>query len=398
MIVLLVDDQYEGKTKQLARIANRMADIELAHVTSAREAIKFMREKRVDLLILDLQIPSELGQDIDLVGGRQLLEFIEINHDIKKPVKVVALTAHSDSYDQCYDFFGSRGWALLHDPSVETLESLLRAQAFGGQADEMELFDAAILTALEHTELEAVLALPFDWKETRFNNDITTYYVGRIHLPNGSSKKIIACSAPRMGMAATAILATKICLKFKPKILAMTGIAAAVKGEAELGDILVADPSWDWGSGKLTLRNGKPVFLSEPAQIPLDPDVAAKIRTLSVSREYLNEIYAGFKGKRPPHDLSVKIGPVASGAVVLEDPETVELIRSQNRKTIGVEMEAYGLMSAAFYMGSQRPTTIVLKSVCDFADPTKNNEWQAYAAYTSAQYLYKLLTQHLFTS
>ena len=396
MIVLLVDDQYEGKTKQLAKIAHDIPLIELTHVTSAREAIKFMRECRVDLLILDLQIPAVLGQDIDQIGGRQLLEYVEINSDIKEPAKIVALTAHADSYNQCHDFFSSRGWALLLNPSTDALENILGAQVLLA-TNEIESFDIAIITALEHTELEAVLALPYEWKKTRFPDDITTYYVGRLSIANGELKKVIACSAPRMGMPATAMLTTKVCLKFKPKIIAMTGIAAAIKGEAELGDILVADPSWDWGSGKLTIREGKPIFLSDPAQVPLDPDIAARIRTLAVSREHLNEIYAGFTGKRPPHDLSVKVGPVTSGAVVLEDPDTVELIRSQNRKTIGVEMEAYGLMSAAFYMGSEKPTAIAIKSVCDFADPTKNNEWQAYAAYTSAQYLHKLLTEHLFS-
>lgn len=395
MLVLVVDDQYEGKTKHLARIVNDMPGVELIHVASAREALKIMKESQVDLLVLDLQIPADLGLEVDQVGGKQLLEYVELNDGVLKPAKVVALTAHIDSYEQCHAFFGSRGWALLHDPSEDELESLLTAQLMGG-GGKVGAFDIALITALEHTELEAILALPYNWKRTRFRNDISTYYVGVVELEGGSKKSVIACSAPRMGMAATAVLATKVCLKFKPQVLAMTGVAAGVPGEAELGDILVADPSWDWGSGKLTIREGKPVLLSDPAQVPLDPTVAAKIRTLAVSREYLNEIYAGFKGNRPPHDLSLKIGPVASGAVVLEDPATVDLIRSQNRKTIGIEMEAYGIMSAAFYMGPERPISIVLKSVCDFADPSKHSEWQAYAAYTSAQYLHKLLTRHLF--
>lgn len=395
MLVLVVDDQYEGKTKQLARIVTGMPGMELVHVATARDALKKMKERRVDLLVLDLQIPAELGQDVDMVGGKQLLEYVELNDDVLKPAKVVALTAHIDSYNECRMFFGARGWALLHDPSEDDLETLLAAQLMGG-FEEVESFDIALLTALEHTELEAVLALPYNWKLTRFRNDITSYYVGTVELEDGQHKKIIACSAPRMGMAATAVLATKVCLKFKPRVLAMSGVAAAVQGEADLGDILVADPSWDWGSGKLTLRDGKPVLLSDPAQVPLDPVVAAKIRTLSVSRDYLDEIYSNFKGKRPPHNLSLRIGPVASGAVVLEDPATVELIRSQNRKTIGIEMEAYGVMSAAFYMGQGRPISIVIKAVCDFADPSKNNEWQPYAAYTSAQYLHKLLIGHLF--
>ena len=92
----------------------------------------------------------------------------------------------------------------------------------------------------------------------------------------------------------------------------------------------------------------------------------------------------------------MRVGPVASGAVVLEDTSTVELIQSQNRKTIGVEMEAYGVLSAVFYLGQTDTRAIVLKSVCDFADPAKGDEWQAYAAYTSAQYLDRLLINKIF--
>jgi nucleoside phosphorylase len=178
----------------------------------------------------------------------------------------------------------------------------------------------------------------------------------------------------------------------------MTGIAAGVVGEANLGDILVADPSWDWGSGKLTIKDGAVKFLSEPVQIPLDPEISSRMRKLALSRTCLDEIYTAWKdGTRPPHDLQLRIGPIASGAVVLEDPATVELIRTQNRKTIGIEMEAFGVMSASFYAGKNRPRTVVIKSVCDFADPQKNNEWQTYAAYTSAAFLDKFLQHEAFT-
>ena len=354
-----------------------------------------MKAQQIDLLILDLQIPSELGQDIDPKGGTQLLEFVELHEDLMKPFKVLGLTAHADSFSESQGFFASRGWVLLHEPSFEELDALLNAQLMSNPVPTLE-FDVAIITALEHTELEAVLALPYNWVATKFSADVTSYHVGHFTSTDGVQRSVIACSAPRMGMAASAVLTTKICLKFKPKIVAMPGIAAAVKDKAELGDILVADPSWDWGSGKLTVKKGRVVLLSEPAQIPLEPGLASIFRTLSVSREYLDEIYVGFKGKRPPHSLSLRVGPVASGAVVLEDTATVELIQSQNRKTIGVEMEAYGVLSAVFYLGQTDTRAIVLKSVCDFADPAKGDEWQAYAAYTSAQYLDRLLINKIF--
>lgn len=397
MKVLIVDDQYEGKAKYLSRILASMPNVEFDLVSSAKEALRNMKTHAYELLIIDLQIPSEPGQDVDMLGGKLLLEFVELHQDILKPTKILALTAHEDSFNLCSEFFARRGWALVLDASEAQLSELLRAQLMQISTSSPR-YDIAILTALEHTELEAVLQLPYDWKSLRFKDDITSYHEGKILLSDGSCKTVIACSAPRMGLVAAAALTTKVCLKFQPSFLAMAGIAAAVKGEAEIGDILVADPSWEWGSGKLTIRDKKVVFLSDPMQIPLDPGLSAKLKTLSVKRTYLDEIYIAWKdGKRPSHDLNVHVAPVASGAVVLEDPATVELIRIQNRKTVGVEMEAYGVMSAAFYAGDHRPVVLVLKSVCDFADPTKNNEWQKYAAYTSAAYLDRVLRNHAFT-
>lgn len=375
-----------------------MDGVSFEHVASSKAAIKKLKEDRVDLLVVDLQIPSEPGQEIDVLGGKVLLDFVYLNGDIPKPTKVVAFTVHEDSFSQCSEYFAKRGWSLLLNATEDQMAELLQAQLMY-RLDELPSFDIAIVTALEHTELQAVLQLPYSWTATRFKDDITSYSVGTVTLSNGQKKSVIACSAPRMGIAASASLATKICLKFRPQFLAMTGVAAAVKGEAEIGDILIADPSWDWGSGKLTVRENKVVLLSEPTQIPLEPALAARVRSLAASREHLDQIYTNWKGgKRPAHDLNVRIGPVASGAVVLEDPDTVELIKRQNRKTIGIEMEAFGVMSAAFYSGAKGPQTIVIKSVCDFADPSKNNEWQAYAAYTSSAYLDQLLRNHVFVN
>lgn len=396
MRILLVDDQYEEKVKAVARAVQSISDIEITHVTSMRQAIAVLKDNPVTLLIVDLQIPSELGEEVDHAGGRSLLEYILLNNDLHQPDRVLGITAHEDSLIECEEFFKARGWTIMLNPEESELAVYLKAQLRPGL--EMKTFDIAILTALEHTELEAVLELPYEFEAVRFKDDITSYYTGVVQLSNGTTKSVIACSASRMGLAATASLATKVALTFKPQILAMAGIAAAVKGQAKLGDILIADPSWDWGSGKLTITKAEGVkFLSDPFQIPLNPRFSQIIKTLTVRRTYLDEIYGKFTGlKRPSHVLSAHVGPIASGAVVLEDPTTVALIKSQNRKTIGIEMEAYGLMSAAHYLGEGGPKALVVKSVCDFADPAKKNDWQPYAAFTSAQYLDKLIRNHLF--
>ncbi|MGM8062690.1 phosphorylase family protein [Vogesella indigofera] len=399
MKTLIVDDQYQDKAKVIINVLNRVGAERVELVSSSREALQKMSGEKYDLLVLDLQIPDALGEDAKPQGGKQLLEFIELNSEINRPSIVVAITSHHEAYELCEDFFRARGWTLLLGvEDEELLYSVLTTQkAHLSSAAKEEVFDVAIITALPHTELEAVLKLPCNWQQYQDRDDDNIYYTGTIDVVGGGKKSLIATSAPQMGMAASAALAARVCLKFRPSLLVMTGIAAGIKGKVELGDILVADPCWDWGSGKLTVKDGSVVFLSSPTQIPLDPTLRKKFQILASQRAYMDEIYAEWKSSsRPAHNLNMHVGPMATGAVVLEDPATVELIKQQNRNTIGVEMEAYGVMAAAFYSGPLRPRVVAIKSVCDFADPTKNNEWQAYAAYTSASLAYRFVRDHFF--
>lgn len=116
------------------------------------------------------------------------------------------------------------------------------------------------------------------------------------------------------------------------------------------------------------------------------------MRTLVRQRKYLDEIYNGWPSSlRPDYALSAHLGPVATGAVVLEDPSVVEAIQLTNRETIGIEMEAYGFMLASKLVSSKPPYTLVIKSVCDFANPSKDDSYQGYAAHTSTKYAFKLI-------
>jgi nucleoside phosphorylase len=80
---------------------------------------------------------------------------------------------------------------------------------------------------------------------------------------------------------------------------------------------------------------------------------------------------------------------VASGAAVLQNKETVKQIVSHNRKVIGVEMETYGVFMAARLCSDPKPVAMSMKSVCDFADKDKGDDYQRYAAYTSTRFLHE---------
>ena len=182
---------------------------------------------------------------------------------------------------------------------------------------------------------------------------------------------------------------------FRPRWLCMCGIAAGVRGKVNLGDILAADPSWDWGSGKQDIRDGKSHFSPSPNQIPIETGIRAKLKRYSRDAALLATIRAGWPATKPDSALRLHVEPVASGAAVLADRAYVDFINEQQRKFVGVEMELYGMYVAGENCSKPRPATFALKSVCDFADEKKCDEYQAYAAYTSARFLYEFATREL---
>ncbi|MDN2696269.1 response regulator [Janthinobacterium sp. SUN073] len=398
MNVLIVDDQYDGKIKSVSRILRDLGVSNVKHVMSSFDAISALTKNRYDLLILDLHIPQRLGDEIDSDGGRSLLQRIELDPKLNRPTTILGITAQRDAFSSAQAFFADRGWTLLLDADGSAIHDQLNtilATQIAHLTKVSQECDVFIITALAHTELEAVLKLPCTWTSLKLLDRPEVYYEGTFMDRDGQSRKVITTSLPTMGMAAAAAISAFVCATFTPQYLIMTGIAAGIPNKVNLGDIMIAAPSWDWGSGKLTVKDGKPQFLSSPVQVPLAPELHALMSSIAASKRYVDQIYLNWKNKKPTHQLAVHVGPIASGAVVLEDPATVELIRAQHRATIGIEMEAFGVMTAAYYSGNGGPKALVVKSVCDFADPNKNDDWQEYAAYTSAQFAFEILKSEL---
>ncbi len=58
-------------------------------------------------------------------------------------------------------------------------------------------------------------------------------------------------------------------------------------------------------------------------------------------------------------------------------------------------METYGMFFAARNSTIQNPSAISIKSISDFADEDKDDEFRNYAAFTSARYAYKFILNSL---
>ncbi|MCG3824315.1 hypothetical protein [Photobacterium damselae] len=392
MKVLIVDDQYDEKVQCIAKKLKALGVNDIKHVSNSLEAYREMVDKTYDLLIIDLQIPESFGEDINERGGLDLLDLITNEKGFNIPSNIVGITSHYDSYVSNNKIFSDSGWTLhLFNGETDFLNTVIDMNM---KIIKDNNYDVAIITALRHTEFDALLRNGMHW-EVLDIDDCNKYYTSSFIDKDGINRKVIATYCPSMGMPISSAVTMKMILKFSPKIVVMTGIAAGVEGKAELGDILVPNQLWDWGNGKISDGEDGSFLQNDPEILRIDSHLATELNDIANDGLYVDDIKRSFQGNAPRHSLSMRVGPMASGSAVLADTKTIEQIKTQKRSVIGIEMEAYGVLTAANLAGIYPTKALIVKSVCDFANADKNDDWQKYAAYTSTRFAFKILENHI---
>lgn len=399
--VLLLEDD-DRRAERIAELVHDAAGTEELSFTRARhvaEAGRTLQGRPIDLLILDVCVPMREGEDPAVDGGVRLLRELKSNRILKVPGAIVGITGYGELEARYSAEFGESLWTLLRfEASSDAWAARLRAhvehlvQARRGSGTRYAT-DLCILTALYPIELEAVLALDAGWVQFRRPGDDAIYHRGVFRGATGTLD-VVAAAALEMGMPASAAVAVKMIEAFRPRYIAMAGIAAGVKGD--FGDILVASQSWDYGSGKISGGRRRPtVFSPAPSAIQLDQGLLYQLNWFSVRRGILDQIRLGWKGSAPRTKPAVHIGPVASGASVVAARRVISALQRHNRKLVGVEMETYAVFVAARICSEPRPLAMSVKSVCDFGSAKKDDRYQQYAAYTSARFLFDFACEAL---
>lgn len=395
--ILIVDDEYEkvGDIKQV--LDNGSPNVfAIDHVTTAVAARKAMLENEYELVLLDLNLPNAVGSPPTPNGGLQLFDLIKLDSKVRLPADVIFVTAREELIESASQDVQRRGGVLVqYGVGNDNWRGVLSGRAeyakIRRSRESVERADVAIITALRTPELSAVLDLDYDWKSLRVDGDPINYHRGQIDV-GGASLRVVAASAQRKGMPSSAALAARMELLFRPKYLFMLGICAGRRGKTNYGDVIVADPAWDWGSGKSAVNDvGSRVFMAAPHQSQLRPMVAQAAVELAQDDSLISRILARWRQDVPQGRLAVRVGPMASGASVVSDNSTVGEIAVAQRDLLAVDMEAYAVMAACEYVSVASVTPVVIKSVCDFADPEKGDDWQAYASFTSASFFDELV-------
>lgn len=231
------------------------------------------------------------------------------------------------------------------------------------------------------TEHDAVTRM-YDWEVKTFDGD-DQKYMEALMPKDGHTVKVVAAQQEEMGMTAAATLSMKLIERYRPMYLIMPGIAAGTgeeKPEDQLyGDVVLADAVWNYSNGKFVspeeadIRFGEVGFLPRPTFVNIDEKLFPYFQKAVETDE---------------HQCHVHVGHMASGSTVVANRLILEKqIHSQYKETKALEMESYGVAYAALHCTEPRPYPIIAKSICDFADARKSDQYQKFAAYTSCEFL-----------
>ena len=239
--------------------------------------------------------------------------------------------------------------------------------------------DVALLSVTT-TEFNAVMHF-HQWQAKVLTGDDQIYDVSSFQR-DGKQRSLVHAKISEMGMTAAAATAMKVIFTFRPRYIIMVGISAGiVKDELEdqrYGDVIVPDVVWNYSAGKFvspdkaTIRFGDLGFLPRSSSESIPEEIIPYLRKAVTSDE------------NPCHAY---IGPMACGSTVVANRDLIEKqIYSQYQQTAGLDMESYAVVYAANHASDPKPTPIIVKSVCDFADNTKSDDYQRYAAYSSCEF------------
>jgi nucleoside phosphorylase len=399
MKVLIVDDKLSRYNSFFGKIGIEYEE-SVECCTSVKEAIHKLEDTVYDLLVVDMMLPSTPWKGPEASGGAEVLEVISTNQ-VNRPKYIVGITAATIDDQKVSDSFSKTIWTLLRvargDNSWEERlhDIFLHIKKIHNQAPPPSyLTDVCVVTALRKPEFSALLSLPISWSD-EIELDSNTFVRESQITSNGELISIVGANCSKMGTVETALLCSKLIQKYRPRLLVMTGICAGIK-KLNFGDVIAANPAWDWQSVKIVQDDsGKKTVLPALDFIGTEVEITNRLERLADDANFLFSVKNEFSGECPDTSLQLKVGPMASGSVLIADGETMETVKNtQNKDLLGLEMEAYAIYAAARNANRPKPVPLAMKAVCDYGNYLKDDKYQKYAAYTSARCFYEFIRRY----
>jgi adenosylhomocysteine nucleosidase len=334
MKILLIEDSQEKRDVVIGflekHIFIRNLSVDVAAFMS--EASALVLSIQYDLIITDLMLPFiDGGKAID--AGLEITKLIT-KSQLNSKSYIIALSQYSEIVNDQKEAFENAGVILLHYASEDGnwrdgLLSYIRRISCDGN------LDFVIICALPE-ERNAFTQSSATIKAREVSHGLDLEY---LNIGNSNGACVLL---PSMGLVSASIVTSRILEKFNPKIVAMSGICGGFVSNSEMGQLLIANPCWEYQTGKW-VKDG---FQMEPYQVELDENIRLILTTLSQEDAILDELEPRHGSTRPSKTSQPKIAPFASGSAVISNKENLDSVMEQHRKVAGLDMELYGVYKA----------------------------------------------------
>ncbi len=396
--ILFIDDNIE-RTQEIASWLDEF-EIENSceHAVTKDDALKKLSYNQYDLVIIDIVLPESIRTPgFSQSAGLEIVNEICFNRNIVRPLFLIGVTSNQESYTAVKNEFdnnfislsiwemGNNKWKSKLIAKIKYISKLTKEY----RPINTNKVDTAIITTVDD-EYYALNNLPICWNNIKMSGDPLMYSKGTLT----DGKTVLKVKLPEMGMSAASHVTTKIIELFEPKSIVMTGICGGNKGEVNLGDVVVADRTWDYGSGKIKEgKDGEIVFSALPNQIGIDANLRSDIER---NANIICDIYSDWNKQRNDNKSSfVKIGAITTGSAVIANKDIIDaIIEPQYRKVLGIDMETYGVYFACKNSG-ENIKFVSIKAVSDLADIKKDDSFHEYCAYASAKFAFELIERDI---
>ena len=200
-----------------------------------------------------------------------------------------------------------------------------------------------------------------------------------------------------MGLVSCAITTARAIDTFSPRVVAMSGICAGIKGKANIYDVVIPEICHQHDFGKWGAQGFEP----EPYNVQLTQEVNLRIAEIIDNPDFKEAVASNMKVLRDELPTEMQLlefniftAPTSSGSAVVSDEAMVEKIQGQHRKLAAFEMESYALYEAA-RLSQRQPKFFSAKSVVDDGGPSKGDNYHRVACILSAKVVYEILARGL---
>lgn len=380
--VLIVDDDSR-KTEMLRQflVGEGIPNENIAVTMDAAAARRLLHDRKFDVMLLDVLLPSrEGGRPRGDVSVDLLRELVE-DGTSPAPKHIVAITADERAMSENAQRFREMTTQILR-VEVGASDWKYSLSVLIGRVSREKAsvppfdFDVCVLCALRIPEQAAIVETwGVTWQPEESLAKGVLVRTGALNI-GGATLRIACAHAARSGVLPTFHLAQALMRRFHPRLLTMTGICGGVGDGIQVGDVVIAEKSWDWQSGKWN-RRGQ--LLGEVDQKDASADLVAAARGVA-----LEGIYTDYTATKPRQRPRIHVAPMVTGSAVVAHRAMHKLFTEQHRKVAAVDMECFGLYYAAYVEQEPSPKVLCIKAVSDLADKRKDDKYQPFCSYLSA--------------